>query len=51
MLYDILAELGVPTEQIEYVCQGEPRNNELEGHIVIHLKVLASTTLPEMHAF
>ena len=23
MLYDVLEELGVPTEQIEYVCRGE----------------------------
>ena len=24
MLYDILEELGVPTEQIEYIYHGEP---------------------------
>jgi hypothetical protein len=24
ILYDILDKLGVPTEQIEYVCRGEP---------------------------
>jgi hypothetical protein len=24
MLYDVLDELGVPTERIEYVCQGKP---------------------------
>jgi hypothetical protein len=29
MLYDILNELGVPTEQTEYVCRGEPRPDKL----------------------
>jgi hypothetical protein len=29
MLYDVLDELGVPTEQIEYVCWGEPGPNGL----------------------
>ena len=24
MLHNVLEELGVPTEQIEYVCRGEP---------------------------
>jgi hypothetical protein len=24
MLYDVLDELGVPTEQVEYVCCGKP---------------------------
>ena len=29
MLYDVLEELGVPTEQIEYICHGEPRPDGL----------------------
>ena len=29
MLYDVLEELGVPTEQVEYVCRGEPRLDRL----------------------
>ena len=29
MLYDILEELGVPTEQVQYVCQDKPGLNEL----------------------
>ena len=51
MLYDILEELGVPTEQVDYVCHDEPGPNGLQGHIVIHLMVPASETLQELHAF
>ena len=51
ILYDILEELGVPTEQIKYVCRGEPGPDGLQGHIVIHLRVPVSETLPELHAF
>ena len=29
MLYDILEELGVPIEQVVYVCHGEPGPNRL----------------------
>ena len=46
MLYNILKELGVPTKQVEYVYHGEPRPNGLQVHIVIHLRVPASETLP-----
>ena len=51
MLYDVVEELGVPTEQVEYVCYGEPGPDELQGDIVIHLSVPVSETLPELHAF
>jgi hypothetical protein len=51
MLYDILDELGVPTEQIEYVCRGDPGPDGLQGHIIMHLKVPASEFVPELHAF
>jgi hypothetical protein len=51
MLYDILDELGVPTEQVEYVCRGKPRPDGLQGHIVIHLRVPTSKTLLELQAF
>ena len=46
MLYDVLEELGVPIEQIEYVCHVEPGLNGLYGHIVIYLRVPMSETLP-----
>ena len=29
MLYDILEELGVPPEQVEYIYRGEPRPDGL----------------------
>ena len=51
MLYDVLEELGVPTEHVEYVYRGEPRPDGLQGHIIIHLRVPSSETLPELHAF
>jgi hypothetical protein len=51
MLYDVLDEVGVPTEQIEYVCQGEPGPDGLQGHIIVHLKVLASEFMLKLHAF
>jgi hypothetical protein len=51
MLYDVLDELGVPTERIEYVCQGEPGPDGLQGHIVVHLKVPTSKFMTELHAF
>ena len=51
MLHDILKELGVPAEQIEYAYRGEPGPNGLQGHIIIHLRVPASETLPELHTF
>ena len=50
MLYDILEELGVPTKQVKYVYRGEPRPNDLQGHIIIHLRVPLSKTLPKLHA-
>jgi hypothetical protein len=51
ILYDILGSLGVPTEQIEYVCRGEPRPDGFKGHIVVHLKVPASEFIPMLRAF
>ena len=51
MLYDILEELGVPTKQVECVCCGESGPHGLQGHIIIHLRVPASETLLELHAF
>ena len=48
MLYDVLKELGVPTKQIKYVCHGEPGPDGLQCHIVIHLRVPMSETLPEL---
>ena len=54
MLYDILEELGVPTEQVEYVCRGEPGPDGLQDHIVIHLRVPTSETVggttPDTHS-
>jgi hypothetical protein len=29
ILYDVLDKLGVPTEQVKYICRGEPRPNRL----------------------
>jgi hypothetical protein len=46
ILYDVLDSLGVPTEQIKYVCRGEPRPDGFKGHIVVHLKVPASEFVP-----
>jgi hypothetical protein len=51
ILYDVLDSLGVPTEQIEYVCRGEPGPDGFKGHIVVHLKVPASEFIHVMHAF
>jgi hypothetical protein len=51
MMYDVLDELGVPTEWIEYICRGEPGLDGLQGHIVVHLKVPASKFMPELHTF
>jgi hypothetical protein len=51
IMYDVLDSLGIPTEQIEYVCRGEPGPNGFKGHIVVHLKVPASEFVPVLHAF
>jgi hypothetical protein len=51
MLYDMLDSLSVPTEQIEYVCRGEPGPDGFKGHIVVHLKVPASEFVPVLRAF
>ena len=51
MLYDVLEELGVPTEWIRYVYRGELGPDGLQGHIIIHLRVPTSETLPELHTF
>jgi len=51
ILYDILDSLGVPTEEIEYVCRGEPRPDGFKGHVVVHLKVPASEFVPVLRAF
>jgi hypothetical protein len=51
ILYDVLDSLGVPTEQIEYVCRGEPGPDRFKGHIVVHLKVRASEFIPVLRSF
>jgi hypothetical protein len=51
ILYDMLDSLGVPIEQIEYVCRGEPRPDGFKGHIMVHLKVPASEFIPVLRAF
>jgi hypothetical protein len=51
ILYDVLDSLGIPTEQIEYVCRGEPGPDRFKGHIVVHLKVPASEFIPVLRAF
>jgi hypothetical protein len=51
ILYDVLDSLGVPIEKIKYVCRGEPRPDGFKGHIVVHLKVLASEFVPVLRAF
>ena len=51
ILYDILDSLGVPTEEIEYVCRGEPGPDGFKGHVVVHLKVPASEFVPVLRAF
>jgi hypothetical protein len=51
ILYDVLDSLGVPTEQIEYVCRGEPRPDGFKGHIMVHLKVPTSEFVPKLHGF
>jgi hypothetical protein len=51
ILYDVLDSLGVPTEQIEYVCRGEPGPDRFKGHIVVHLKVPASEFVHVLCAF
>jgi len=52
MLYDVLTELGIPTEPIHYVCRGEAGpDGQLQGHIVINPTVPASATLPLVAAF
>jgi hypothetical protein len=51
ILYDMLDSLGVPTEQIEYMCRGEPGPDGFKGHIMVHLKVPASEFVPVLRAF
>jgi hypothetical protein len=51
ILYDVLDSLGVPTQQMEYVCRGEPRPDQIKGHIVVHLKVPASEFIPMLRSF
>jgi hypothetical protein len=51
ILYDMLDSLVIPTEQIEYVCRGEPGPDGFKGHIVVHLKVPASKFVPVLRAF
>jgi hypothetical protein len=51
IMYDVLDSLGVPTEQIECVCRGEPGPDGFKGHIVVHLKVPASEFVPMLRAF
>jgi hypothetical protein len=51
ILYDVLDSLGVPIEQIEYVCLGEPRPDKFKGHIVVHLKVPTSEFVLVLRAF
>jgi hypothetical protein len=51
ILYDVLDSLGIPIEKIEYVCRGEPGPDGFKGHIMVHLKVLASEFVPMLCAF
>lgn len=52
ILREVLEELGVPAECLVYLCRGKPTpDGGLEGHVVINLKVPASETVPERHAF
>jgi hypothetical protein len=51
ILYNVLDSLGVPTEQIEYVCRGEPGPDGFKSHIVVHLKVPTSEFVPMLCAF
>jgi hypothetical protein len=52
ILYGVLDSLGVPTEGITCVCQGEARpNGLLQGHVIIHIWVPASAYVPVLHAF
>jgi hypothetical protein len=51
ILYDVLDSLGVPTEQIKYVCRGEPGPDGFKGHIMVHLKVPASKFVLVLRAF
>ena len=48
MLREVLQELGVRTELIEYVCQGEQGPDGLQGHIIINIKVPASEAMPKL---
>jgi hypothetical protein len=47
----VLDSLGIPTEQIEYVCRGKHGPDGFKGHIVVHLKVPAGEFVPVLHAF
>jgi hypothetical protein len=51
ILYDVLDLLGIPTENIEYMCRGEPGPDGFKGHIVVHPKVPTSEFVPVLHAF
>jgi hypothetical protein len=52
ILYGVLDSLGVPTERITCVYQGEAGPDRLlQGHIVVHLWVPASMYVLVLHAF
>src|ERR671936_405633 len=51
-LRQVLKTLGVPTEQMKYTFSGKPSPDGLiEGYVVTHLEIPASTTLPTVPAF
>jgi hypothetical protein len=52
ILYGVLDSLGVPTERITCVCQGEAGpDGLLQGHVIVHLWVPTSAYVPVLHAF
>ena len=51
-LHEVLAELGVPIDQVEYIARGKlAPNSTFKGYVAIHLRVPASKTLPGVCAF
>lgn len=51
ILYKVLDSLGVPIDQIQYMCRGEVGSKGFKDHIVVRLLILASTYVPILHAF
>jgi predicted transcriptional regulator len=51
LLFDVLEHLGVQTQFATCVCRGEAAPGGLKGHIVVDLRIPASTTHPDLPAF